>query len=157
MPPYQFRFEGLEEGFHCSIVIAITFAAHGYLEALLSQQLLIIMRTILAAPVGMVDAALGWSAQGDGHVQRPDREVAFHPVRHGPADYPPGIQIQNHGQIEPALTGPDIAYINDPFLIGLICREVPVQQVWRDIEVVIAVCSHLVFMGSDDRYSVLAE
>jgi hypothetical protein len=49
MPPYQFRFDGLEEGFHCSIIhcltvvcpsqtmrrIAIAFAAHGHLKALL--------------------------------------------------------------------------------------------------------------------------
>lgn len=52
------------------------------------------------------------------------------------------MQIQNHDQIEPALTGPDIADINDPFLIREICFKVTVQQVGRDVELVIAVRRH---------------
>ena len=48
------------------------------------------MRTILTAPVRMVDAALGRPAQGDGHFQRPDREVALHPV----ADHCPAVDTQ---------------------------------------------------------------
>jgi len=54
------------------------------------------------------------------------RYDAFHPIadhcpavvclqtmRGGPSDDTPRIKVQNHGQIEPALTGPDIADIND--------------------------------------------
>ena len=38
----------------------------------------------------------------------------------------------------------------------LISYEVPVQQVWRNVELVIAVSRHLVFPCSDHRYAVLA-
>jgi hypothetical protein len=64
--------------------------------------------------------------------------------------------VQNHCQIKPALAGPDIADINHPLLIGPICREVLLQQIGRDVKLVIAVRGDLEFMGSDDRYSVLA-
>ena len=49
------------------------------------------------------------------------------------------MQVQDHSQIQPALAGPDIADIARPFLIGLISGEVPIQQVRRDIELMIAV------------------
>ena len=49
------------------VVVAIALAAHGYLEAMLAQDLLIIVGTILAAPVGMVDAALWRLTERDGH------------------------------------------------------------------------------------------
>ena len=42
-----------------------------------------------------------------------------------------------------------------PFLIAPIRREVTIQQVWRDIELMIAVRCRLVFTSSYDRYAVL--
>ena len=38
--------------------------------------------------------------------------------RQGGGDHAPRMQVQNRSQIQPALTGPNIADINDPFLIG---------------------------------------
>ena len=75
----------------------------------------------------MVNAVLGRLSQGDRHVQGPDREVPLYAVTHSPiqhslvqyspvqpstAQYSPaddaaGVQIKDHSQIEPALTGPD--------------------------------------------------
>ena len=40
------------------VVVTIALSTHRRLEAMLAQDLLIIVGTILAAPVGMVDAAL---------------------------------------------------------------------------------------------------
>jgi len=113
--PDQLRLNGLEEGFHCGVIIAISLAAHRYLEPMLAQDFLVVVRTVLAAPVGMVDAALGWPAQGDGHVQRSDREGAFHSIADRPSDDTPRIKVQNNSQIEPTLTGPDITDINGPY------------------------------------------
>ena len=39
------------------------------------------------------------------------------------------MQIKDDGEIQPTLTGPDVADIARPFLIGPFCREVAVQQV----------------------------
>ena len=78
------------------------------------------------------------------------------------------MQVQDHSQIQPALAGPELpiegaigsspmgdADIARPFLIGLISGEVPIQQVRRDIELMIAVGRHLVFACSNNGYAVL--
>ena len=43
LSPDQFCLDRLEERFHGGVVIAIAFAAHRYFEAMLAQDLLIIM------------------------------------------------------------------------------------------------------------------
>jgi hypothetical protein len=49
--------------------------------------------------------------------------------------------------IEPAFTCPDIDDVACLFLVWLVSREVPIQQVGRDVE--------LMFARSDNRYAVL--
>ena len=107
---------------------------------MLARDFLVVVRTILAAAVGVMDAALWWSPQGNGHVQGLDRQVAFHPVADGPADDTPGMQIQNDGKIQPALACPDItdvtgllggrrmrAFAESPFLVWSVRGKVTVQ------------------------------
>lgn len=86
-----------------------------------------------------MNPAFGWLPERDGHLQCPDREVTLHAVTHSPADDAPGMQIQGHGQIQPALARPDVADITRPFLVRLICHDVTIQQVWRNVELMIAV------------------
>ena len=57
MPPDQFSLDGFEERFDGSVVVTIALPAHRYFEAVLAQDLLIIMRTILAAAIRVLDAA----------------------------------------------------------------------------------------------------
>ncbi len=54
MTPDQFSFDGLEERFHGSVVVTITFAAHRHFEVMLAQDLLIIVRTVLAATISVM-------------------------------------------------------------------------------------------------------
>ena len=49
------------------------------------------------------------------------------------------MQVQDHGQVQPPLARPDITDIACPLLVGRISVEVTIQQVWRDIELMIAV------------------
>jgi hypothetical protein len=42
----------------------------------------------------VVDASLGWPAQGDGHLQGADRQVFLHPVADGPTYHPARMQIE---------------------------------------------------------------
>ena len=120
-PPDQFSLDGFEERFDSCIVIAIALSAHRHLEAMLAQDLLIVVRTILRSTVRMMDAALGRCPECDGHLQRPDRQVTFHPVADRPADHAAGMQVQDHGQIQPAFARPDIADVTSPFLVWCIC------------------------------------
>ena len=120
--PDQLSLDRFEERFNHGIVIAIALAAHRDLEAVLFQALLIRVGTILRAAIRMVNAAFGRLAQCHSHVQRTDREILFHAVTDSPADDAPGVQIKDNGQIKPPLTGPDIAYVTSPLLIGAIIR-----------------------------------
>jgi hypothetical protein len=62
----------------------------------------------------MVNAAPGRLAQSNGHVQRGDRQISIHAVNDSPADDAARVQIKDDGQIQPSLTGPDIAYVHQP-------------------------------------------
>lgn len=66
------------------------------------------------------------------------------------------MQIHDHSKIQPPFARPNISDVTSPFFVGLIRREVTIQQVWRNVELVIAVCRGLVFAGSNHGYAVLA-
>ena len=65
------------------------------------------------------------------------------------------MQIQDHSQIKPTFTCPDVANVTSPFLVWSIRCKVPIQQIGRDVELVITVCCSLMFARSDNRYTVL--
>ncbi len=60
-------------------------------------------------------------------------------LAHRPADDFSGEQIEDHGQVEPALAGRDVGDIRQPDLIGLLGHEIPIQQVGRDRQGMLAV------------------
>jgi len=66
--PDQLSLDRLEERLDGGVVIAVALAAHRYLEAVLTQELLIIVGAILAAAIRMMDAALGRLAERHGHL-----------------------------------------------------------------------------------------
>jgi len=49
------------------------------------------------------------------------------------------MQVEIDSEVDPSLAGPDIADVTRPFLVRFVCFEVPVQQVGRNVEGVIAV------------------
>ena len=87
VPPDQLRFDGLEKRFDSSVIVAITLAAHRYLEVVLVQDFLVVVRTILAATIRVMDAALGRCAESNRHLQCPDRKITFHAVADGPTNH----------------------------------------------------------------------
>ena len=135
-----------------------------------AQDLLVIMRTILAASVAVMDASLRWPAQGDRHVQGADRQVFLHTVADGPTDHPTGMEVQNDRQIDPAFARPDIGDVPGPLLVGLARREVLARRrfgamlnLWslsvrrrkNDPPDHFLTLLHLEFMGSDHGNGVL--
>jgi hypothetical protein len=102
------------------------------------------------------ECSLGGLAQGDGHIQRPDRQVALHAVADGPANDPARIQIQNDSQVQPALAGLCIRDVARQFSVRCRCGKVPVQQIWSHRQGVIAVGGRLVFPGSDGDDAVFS-
>lgn len=77
LPPKEFRFDGLEKSFDRSVVVTIAFAAHRRDQSIFLQPLLVIVRTILAAAIGVNDATLWWIAKFYCHVQCLDRQIFF--------------------------------------------------------------------------------
>ena len=69
--------------------LKITLPGHRHFEAVLSQDFLIVVRTILRPAIRVMDAALWRRSEGYGHVQCPDRQVPLHPVAHRPTDHAP--------------------------------------------------------------------
>ena len=82
--PNHFCLERFEKALNCGVVIAVTLSAHGCCQTMLSQDLLIVMGTVLAAAIRVMNAALRWPTQGNRHVQGTDRQVLLHPVADGP-------------------------------------------------------------------------
>lgn len=62
---------------------------------MLAQDLLVVMRTVLAAAITVEDAALGRRPEGNGHLQGPDRQITLHTVADSPADHAAGMQVQD--------------------------------------------------------------
>ena len=155
VPPDQFGFQRFEEGLNGGIVKAISFAAHRHLKALIAQALLVVMTAILATAIGVVNTARWWLTQIDRHVECADCEVFLHAIADRPADDAPGIEINDHGQVEPTLAGPYVRDVTDPFLVRRACREVTIQQVRRDIEPMVAVRGCFVFARADNRNVIL--
>ncbi len=57
------------------------------------------------------------------------------------------MQVQNHCQIQPALPRPNVTDVTSPFLVGFVRSEVPIQQIWRDVELAIAIGRDFVLIG----------
>ena len=155
-PPDHLGFDRLEERLDGGVIIAISLATHGNLEAALTQQLLIVVRAVLAAPVRMMDAAFWRPARGNRHCQRPDLQVFIQAAADCSSNDAPGMKVQHEGQIDPALAGPDASDVASPLVVGPSRMEVAVQQVRRDAEGMIADGRCLAFAGPDHLDAVLA-
>ena len=65
------------------------------------------------------------------------------------------MQLQYYSEIQPSFARPNISDVTGPFLVWVIRREVTIQQVWRNVEFMIAVRCRLVFARSNHGYAVL--
>ena len=128
----QFCFQRGDETLHRRIVPAIAFAAHRATDAILAQQATIGPACILAAPIRMVHQPGRGAPLTQRHMQGGLGQFLFHTPSHRPADHASSIQIQHHGQIQPALSSRDVGEIGHPFFIGPIRREITTQSIGGD-------------------------
>lgn len=115
---HQFSFQGPKETFHRRVVVTIAGAAHTTTYLIVGHQSLIIVTCILAALIRVVQQARRGLAHFKRHLQRGDDQVAFQAIAHGPADNPARVQIQDHGQVQPAFSGRNVGNICQPFSLG---------------------------------------
>ena len=126
-----FSFQGGEEALHGRIVITIAGAAHADLALSCLQQAPVSLTGILAAAIRVVQQLSGWMAIDDRHAPGTFHQLGIQPIPHGPAHHPPGIQIQDDGQIQPAFCGFDVGDVTNPFFVGSGSLKVLVEQVGR--------------------------
>ena len=88
------------------------------------------------------------------HAQRADDDVTRHVRAQAPADHLTAEQVDHHGQEQPAFVGGDVRDIARPALVWLCHGELPVEQVWRDWQVVIAIGGDLESAPSLGTYAV---
>ncbi len=86
----------------------------------------------------MNQAAAGL-ALAQGHGQRREREVAIDIPTGRPADNPPGKQVENDREIQPAFLRPQKRDVSDPRLVGTKRGGVALQHIRRDGEAVLRV------------------
>jgi hypothetical protein len=100
----------------------------------------------------MVQRAGSGPAAEPCHRQRIGHEVRCHARLDGPAHNLPIEQVQRDRQIQPAFVGPDVRDIRGEHLIGLGRREVAVQHVRRDRQLMPRIRCHAItalVAGSD--------
>ena len=100
-----FLFELAPKALHRRVIPAVALAAHRADETASVEFLLIVMGTILAAPVRMNQSAFGIFPSAIRLFQRLDNQFLCHPLPYSPANRLPTIQIQYSSQIKPALVG----------------------------------------------------
>ena len=65
--------------------------------------------------------------------------IEIHADACGPIDHAPGVQVRDDRQTQPAIAGPDMADLACPSLVRSNGGDVTIQQVWWDIDRVVAV------------------
>ena len=101
-----FGFEGREEAFHRGVVPDIAGPAHRTGDAVISHETLALLARVLATLVGVVEDRIRLASAPDGHDQRICNELGCHVGVHRPADNTTGEQVDDGGNIKPALCGP---------------------------------------------------
>jgi hypothetical protein len=127
----ELGFQSTEEALHRRIVPAISFAAHRLDDRGGLQDVAVVAGGILATAVGMMNEPGCRTSSLDCHGERGDGEFGTQVIAHRPADHFACEQVEDHGQVKPALGGPDIRDIGQPDLIGPVGTEVLIQQVFR--------------------------
>ena len=110
----EFVLERAEEAFRHGIVIAIALAAHARRDAERRDLVSVSHAPILCALIGVMNEPRLHPPLSNGHRECIERQVLIRRGPHRPPDHPPGIRIQEHGDIQPPGSGRDGRHITDP-------------------------------------------
>src|SRR5215470_19939747 len=93
----------------------------------------------------MMDQAGSRALSLDCHGERGDGQFGTHVLAHRPTHHLAGEQVEDHGQVEPALAGRDIGNIGQPDFIGPVGDKILLEQVFCHGEGMLAVgCAHAI-------------
>lgn len=124
--------EQLEETLRHGVVVAIASPAHAGLQVVACEEALPFMAAELAALIGMRNDRIAGPSPPDSHVQGIKSQLGVNAAARGPANYWPGIQVDQRSQVQPALVRSDIRDVGDPGGIGFTDFQLLLQQVRRN-------------------------
>jgi len=81
-----------------------------------------------------MDRPLRRPARRDGHLKRGRDELLAHVAVHRPSDDPAAEEILHRGQIQPALTGPDLLDVRRPHAIGRLGPKVAADEITERLD-----------------------
>ena len=90
------------------IVVPGYSTVHTDLDAVRVEQGLVLSSSVLTALIRMMEQKELRPTLADGHLKGADGQGAGHPPRDGPTDDATGIQVEDHGDTEPAFLCPDV-------------------------------------------------
>ena len=119
-PVDELDLQGCEEGLRDGVVQAGARPPHRAGDAGLSQQCLEGPGGVGAATVGMVDTFLApcRSPAVQGHAQRVPGQCGVQHRRRAPSDDPSGPEVDDDGEVQPALAGADGGGVGHPDVVG---------------------------------------
>jgi len=127
--PGTFGLESPEEAFDHGVVKAIADATHADSRLDPSEVILVGLAGILGSLVRMMQQAIAGASAPNRHLQRIFDQAALHVLGHRPPDNSSAEQVQNSGQVQPALTRVDVRDVRNPLLVRPLRSEVLGQQV----------------------------
>ena len=95
----EFVFEAAPEGLDESVIVAIALATHGSDQAVLGQHPAVSGAGELGPAIGVDNEGSSRSTLAKRHAQGGDDEWGVEDLAHGPADHPPGKDIQDGDEI----------------------------------------------------------
>lgn len=131
--------EGVEEALHWGVIVAASCPAHGRPGPHADELLPVNLSRVLAAAIRVADEPGSRSPPLGGHHQRSHTQFGAHMIAHRPADDLARGQIEDGGQVQPALAGRQVGDVGQPDCVWPRGREVLLQEIGRDREIVAAV------------------
>ena len=113
-------FQAPKEAFRNCVIETVALTAHAADEAMFFENFPIIVRSILAASIRVVQQTLSRISTAKGHLQRIYGQLTGHSGGGRPTDHLSVEKIQEHSQIQPSLIGGDVGDITNPGMIRCI-------------------------------------
>lgn len=126
----EFPLKHAMERFDARIVITISFPAHAALHSILYEPCLIVLRSVLAAAIRVVQHLSFRSLLPICAVQRRQHEFFGHSLIGVPSDNFSGIQVHDAGNVKPSFVGRYIRDIRRPYLIRRGSLKLLIQRIF---------------------------
>jgi len=124
-----FLFQAAEEGLSHRIVPIIASSIHAWFEVMRDTEAIPGVAAVLRALVRMHDDRLNRAPSPHGHQQGIENEFFGQRRLHGPTDDRTGEEIDDDGEVQPALSCPDVRDVGDPGLVRPADGELSLQAI----------------------------